>query len=213
MTVRVPPSRLQTRTQPNPLNSMKTSFALPGILTLLLLTGLVAAAQTYPDANSTVVMKLEGEKSGVMRGEIVQKGREGFHRLLAYSHEIVSPRDPATGQATGKRQHQPFRIVKYLNQSSPLLLTALANNERLKTVTIDIWGIDRAGTGVERKLLTYVLTGATIISLRPWMPNKSDTSAASYPPAEEIAFVYQSIEVTWTDGGIVGQDSWNPLAQ
>lgn len=67
-------------------------------------------------ASSSVFMTVTGDKQGLIRGEVTQRGRENQHRLLAYSHEIVSPRDPATGQATGKRQHQPFRIVKVLNQ-------------------------------------------------------------------------------------------------
>ncbi|MBM3845196.1 MAG: type VI secretion system tube protein Hcp [Verrucomicrobia bacterium] len=134
------------------------------------------------------------------------KGREGLPKLLAYSHEITSPRDPASGQATGRRQHEPFRIVKHVNRASPGLLATMARNESLKSVTIDIWAIDRFGA--ERKIITYTLKNAQIVSLRSWMPNKSDTSAAGYPPAEEVAFVYEKIEVTWHDGGVKGEDDW-----
>jgi len=36
-------------------------------------------------------------------------------------HEIVSPRDAASGQATGKRSHSPITITKEIDKSSPLL--------------------------------------------------------------------------------------------
>lgn len=158
-------------------------------------------------ANSSVFMTMTGQSQGRIDGEITQVGREKQHRLLAYSHEIVSPRDPASGQATGKRQHQPFRIVKLINQGSPMLLTAMKNNEALTEVVVDIW--TPSATGREEKLFTYTLKNARIVSLRPWMPNKSDTSAQPYPPAEEIAFVYESIKITFHNGGIESTDDWN----
>ena len=157
-------------------------------------------------AGSTVFMTVTGQKQGLIRGESTQKGRENQHRLLAYSHEIVSPRDPATGQATGKRQHQPFRIVKVLNQGSPPLMTAMTTSEDLSSVVIDVW--TPTSVGAEVKLLTYTLTNARIVSLRPWMPNRSDASAQSYPPAEEIAFTYQTIKVLYWNGGIESVDEW-----
>jgi type VI secretion system secreted protein Hcp len=181
----------------------------------LLLAALLSFAsdglsQTASTANTTVFLRLQGEKTGVITGEVVQKGREGTHKLLAYSHEIVSPRDPASGLPTGKRQHQPFRVVKLINRASPILLQVLATNERLTTVTIDLWV--PAPTGVEVKMLTYTLTNAQLVSSRPWMPNKSDSATASYPPAEELAFIYQKISVTYHDGGITGEDDWDTTA-
>jgi type VI secretion system secreted protein Hcp len=177
-------------------------------LSLLALT-LALAGQALgqsSSANSTVLMQLTGQRQGLIRGEVTQKGREGQHRLLAYSHEIVVPRDPATGLPTGKRQHQPFRIVKLLNASSPLLMTAMTSNENLSTVVIDIWAPTPVGT--EIKLITYTLTNARIVSLRPWMPNHSDTAAQNYPPAEEIAFTYQAITVTYPSNGAESTDEW-----
>ena len=41
------------------------------------------------------------------------------------SHTITSPRDVATGQASGKRQHQPVRITKEWGAASPVLRIAI----------------------------------------------------------------------------------------
>ncbi|MFY9151766.1 MAG: type VI secretion system tube protein Hcp [Prolixibacteraceae bacterium] len=40
---------------------------------------------------------------------------------INFDQEIVSPRDVASGMATGKRMHKPFVITKELDKSSPLL--------------------------------------------------------------------------------------------
>jgi len=176
---------------------------------LCLAVTLSFAGQIFAQSSSsttTVLMKVTSQTRGEIKGEVTQKGREDQHELLAYSHEIVSPNDPATGLPTGKRQHQPFRIVKLLNQGSPLLLQAMANNENLTSVLVDVWVSNP--TGAELKLMTYKLTNARIVSIRPWMPNRSDTSARSYPPAEEIAFTYQKIEVTFQPAGVTASDDW-----
>ena len=34
---------------------------------------------------------------------------------------IVSPRDPATGQATGRRSFKPLNVTKELDKSTPIL--------------------------------------------------------------------------------------------
>lgn len=156
-------------------------------------------------SGSSVYLRIDGTKNP-MPGEVTQKGREAQHLILAYSHEIISPRDAASGQATGKLQHQPFRLVKLINRSSPLLLQALANNEIIPTVTIDIWTPSAVGTEV--KLLTYVLKNARLVSVRPWMPNKHDSSALSYGPAEEIALTYESISENFMNGVSTGEASW-----
>lgn len=86
-------------------------------------------------------------------------------------------------------------------------MTALTANEYLSTVIIDIW--NTTDIGAEVKLYTYTLTNAKVVSLRPWMPNKSDSTALTYPPAEEIAFTYQTIKVAFVNGGIESIDNWN----
>lgn len=184
------------------------SFRLLHILTLALT--LFFADQVFAQSSSSttaVLMTVTGQRSGQIKGEVVQKGREDMHKLLAYSHEIVSPSDPASGLPTGKRQHQPFRIVKLLNQGSPLLMQAMTTSENLTSVVVDVWVT--GGGGFETKLMTYKLTNARIISLRPWMPNRSDVSAQSYPPSEEIAFAYQNIEVTFQSTGATASDDWS----
>lgn len=178
------------------------------VLTVIAALGLAPSAQAQTTAGSIAYMKvMGGSKLGDILGEVTQKGREGQHGVLAFSHEIVSPRDAASGLPTGKRQHQPFRVVKLLNKGTPLLTQALANNETFKQVVIDFWAAS-AATGAEVKVLSYTLNGASVVSIRPWMPNRQDSSTTGYTPAEEISFVYQSITTTYWNGGIESTVEW-----
>ena len=62
-------------------------------------------------------LKLKGQKQGEIKGSVTQKGREDKIMVIAVSHEIISPRDPASGLPTGKRMHKPFVITKELDKS------------------------------------------------------------------------------------------------
>src|SRR5215207_5809794 len=72
------------------------------------------------------------------------------------THEIVSPRDAASGLPTGKRQHKPFVITKEIDKTTPLLLNALVNNENLVTVKVAITD------GTSNTIMTIQLTNANI---------------------------------------------------
>jgi type VI secretion system secreted protein Hcp len=156
-------------------------------------------------SNSTVFMSITGPSGGI-EGEVTTQGRQGWHKLMAFSHEIISPRDSASGLPTGKRQHTPFKIVKLINKGTPKLLNTMVGNTPLYYIDISVWS--PAAGGGETKVLTYRLSNAYVTSIRPWMPNKSDPSAQLYPPAEEITFTYQYIEVTYHPDNIIAQDEW-----
>src|SRR3954470_1995728 len=97
-------------------------------------------------------LKLKGAKQGAIDGSVTQKGREGKIMIIAVQHEIVSPRDPASGLPTGKRMHKPFVVTKELDKSSPLLYNVLVNNENIPTWKLEHWTpqIKAAqGTGAE----------------------------------------------------------------
>src|SRR5579859_4948716 len=93
-------------------------------------------------------LRLKGQKQGEIKGGVLIKGREGSIGIIAVTHSIVSPRDAATGQPSGKRQHKPFKFTKELDQSTPLLLQALVNNENLTETRFDFWRANVAGKEV-----------------------------------------------------------------
>lgn len=156
-------------------------------------------------------LKLKGQKQGDIKGSVTQKGREGKIMVIAVSHEIVSPRDPASGQATGKRQHKPFVITKQVDKSSPLLFNALVNNENITSWELQFFAPKTqgaGGTGVEVNHYTIKLTNAQLVDIKTIMLNNKNPDLVKFAEYEEIAFTYQKIEWTWMDGGITSSDDW-----
>ncbi len=156
-------------------------------------------------------LKLKGQIQGDIKGSVIQKGREGKIMVIAVSHEIVSPRDAASGQATGKRQHKPFVITKELDKSSPLLYKALVNNENITTWELQHFTSQSGGSGgggAEVNHYTVKLTNAKIVDIKSIMLNNKNPELSRYAEYEEIAFTYQKIEWLWVLGGITASDDW-----
>jgi type VI secretion system secreted protein Hcp len=109
--------------------------------------------------------------------------------VTAVSHEIISPRDPASGLPTGKRQHKPIVFTTQWGASTPLFLNALVNNETLTSVLI---GLLRNGN----QFATIKLTNASI------------SDYVQHGGYVTISMTYQKIEWTSVDGGTTAQDDW-----
>jgi type VI secretion system secreted protein Hcp len=156
-------------------------------------------------------LKLKGQKQGEIKGSVTQKGREGKIAVIAVSHEVVSPRDAASGLPTGKRMHKPFVITKELDKSSPLLYNALVNNENIPEWELQFWAPQlkaTAGTGTEVQHYTVKLLNANIASIDFRMPNNKHPDLMKFAEYEDVAFTYQKITWTWNDGGITAEDDW-----
>ena len=151
-------------------------------------------------------LNLKGQKTGDIKGSVTQKGREGKIMVIAVSHEIVSPRDPASGLPTGKRMHKPMVITKELDKSTPLLYNVLINNENITEWQLQFW--QPSATGAEKQHFTIKLTNSNIASIAMRLPNNKHPDLMKFETYEEIAFTYQKIEWTWTDGGITAMDDW-----
>jgi type VI secretion system secreted protein Hcp len=156
-------------------------------------------------------LKLKGQKQGDIKGSVTQKGREGKIMVIAVNHEVVSPRDAASGLPTGKRMHKPFIITKELDKSSPLLFNALVNNENITSFELQFFTPQiKAGTGIGAEFNHYTvkLINAKISDIKSIMLNNKYPEFAKLAEYEEISFTYQKIEWTWMDGGITASDNW-----
>ena len=156
-------------------------------------------------------MKVRGQKQGWIKGSVMQKGREDSIAVIAYHHSVVSPRDPNSGLPTGQRMHKPFTVVKTTDRATPPLYTALCTNESLPEVIIYFWKPQikaGAGVGSEVQYYTVKLTNASIASITAMMPNIEDSAQQKFDLQEEVAFVYQKIEWTWTEGNETAMDDW-----
>ena len=140
--------------------------------------GPMGATAANPDAVSGTAA-VSGQKQGAIAP----------FAITGITHEIVSPRDAASGLATGKRQHKPITFIKEWGPSTPRLINATVDNETLTSILI---GLLRNGTQVA----TIKLTNAHV------------SNYSSHGLTESWSFTYQKIEWTWLDGGITAQDDW-----
>jgi type VI secretion system secreted protein Hcp len=157
-------------------------------------------------------LRLVGQKTGEIHGSVAQKGREGKIMVIAASHDITTPPgDAASGMSTGKRMHKPFVITKEVDRSSVPLHQLQASNEDLREWELQFWTPQlkaASGTGAEVQYFTIKLTHASIASITMQMPNNKHPDLVKLNPFEDVAFSYQRIEWTWTDGAITASDDW-----
>ncbi|WP_114789393.1 type VI secretion system tube protein TssD [Niabella yanshanensis] len=156
-------------------------------------------------------LKITGSKQGIIKGSCIQRGKEGLIEVIAFDHEITSPRDAATGQASGKRQHQPLVVTKELDKSTTALIQALIQNETLSSFELKFFAPNKLGTaggqGAEFNHFTIRLKNASVTGIKTIMPNNKNPELSKYAEYEECSFVYEEIEWVWTLGSLTTNDS------
>ncbi|MBI3139525.1 MAG: type VI secretion system tube protein Hcp [Sphingobacteriales bacterium] len=143
----------------------------------------------------TITISVEGTKQGKFKGES-QKGKFADKSELAgYLLEITSPRDVASGQASGRRTFQPVLLLKATGASSPQFLQALSTNELLKKVVIDFYRPDPSG--MEINYFTVTLENASISGYKQFTgPLENEKfNPVNTILYDEIKLVYQRITV------------------
>jgi type VI secretion system Hcp family effector len=151
-----------------------------------------ALCQEYEvGVNVVGLAEIPGAPGGVTNG-----GRSGLVEVFGWSHEIVSPRDAASGLPTGKRQHKPFTVVKPVDQASPLLFELACANAGIQHITMTFVVTPsvtpKALEGINFGNLTVVLENARIASLQMGAVSE-EASEDNPPPVEEVSFVYERI--------------------
>jgi type VI secretion system secreted protein Hcp len=82
----------------------------------------------------------------------------------------------------------------------------LVNNENVTEWELQFWQPSPSGAEVQH--YTVKLTNANIASIHFRMLNNKNPELMKYAEYEEIAFTYQKIIWTWTQGGITAEDDW-----
>jgi type VI secretion system secreted protein Hcp len=151
-------------------------------------------------------MRLTGERQGEIKGSVTQAGREDSIMVIAYNHEVFSPRDPSEGLPSDKRQHAPLRITKEIDKSTPKLMNAWSNGERMTSFELRFW--QPSMTGQEVQFYTIRLQDAQIVSIRQEMLNNRYPENMQHKEREHIAFTYRAIEWIYENGGLAFEDRW-----
>ena len=148
-----------------------------------------------------VYMKIEGQTQKVFD---VEKLRDGHHEeviVLGFDHGIDTPFDAASGVPLGRIQHNPIRIMKMIDVTSPQLYAAMVGKEQL-TVEFRWWRANK-DTAEEEQYHTITISNATVVGMKQNMSSESmfeggpvskgGTRANSTPHMEEVSFSYHDI--------------------
>jgi hypothetical protein len=131
-----------------------------GLATLLASTSVTAfAAQKF-------LMSIEGTKQGKVKGESTVRGHEGWTEggKVTIGDLEMSEANHATllkTLTTGRRVHEPIKIVREVDKASPIIWTALCSNETFKTATIDIVDEPASSKAEPKVIHRLVITGGT----------------------------------------------------
>jgi type VI secretion system secreted protein Hcp len=147
-------------------------------------------------------------------GESKDKAHDKWIEVIEFSHTIEqeagATRASSGGLTKGRGVHGAFRIVKYLDKSSPKLAQAASGGKHIGDVTIEL------AKAIGEKQVTYmkyVLTHATITCIKS--SGSFSTERGTSAPIEEVLFGYNKIDWTYTEYDDTGagkgsvDGSWN----
>jgi len=162
-----------------------------------------AAFRQIPLTATEFTFTIQGSKQGFFHGDRDATDIRG----LSYELQVTTPIDPATGQASGRRQYKPFVITKEWGASSPQILTALATNETLPAVQLQFFRTSREGVQVVDHVIT--LTNATIVEVHHHPVAGLKDSSSDKHEVEEISFTFRKIEVDDRINKTTFVDDWS----
>jgi type VI secretion system secreted protein Hcp len=163
----------------------------------------LAVASLPASAAVNAYMKIDGAKQGEFKGGGTRKDSKQWIPVIAVSHAVESPRDAASGRASGKREHASIKITKEWDAASPQFQRALTENEALRQVVIEF--VRTGPQGKEQVYQTVTLTNALVTHIQKI--GASHAGRANNMEQEEIELTFQKIEVN-SNGKTSVKDDW-----
>ncbi len=127
-----------------------------------------------------------GKKQGPLKGEVVAPGHENEIGVIAWHWGVTAPTAPGSTRATGRRVYEMLHVDKYIDAASTKLINALATNEELRSVTLNL----RKAGADEEDFFTIKLELARVVASEM----RSSPSGGLY---ETVAFAYQKIQIDY----------------
>ena len=157
-------------------------------------------------------ISIEGTKQGAFKGEVVAREGTGHGKIagVRYFCETTSPRDVATGQASGKRVHKPIMFSKEWDASSPQLFKALVTNELLTKVLFEFIRTDE--NGQDEVHFRVTLTSANIASIKSYV-DLTDATGDAYDAheLEDVEVTFRKIEIENMTAKTSAVDDWTKV--
>lgn len=153
-------------------------------------------------------LRVKGTKQGDLKGESGKN--QNNIPVLGFSYNVQSPRDLATGQASGKRQHKPVTVFKEWGVISPQLMEAIVTGERLTSVIID--EVRTNSKGIEVVYMEIRLTNATVSEITIEPERSDDQPIWMNKEIEQVSFTFEKIEFENYVSKVVAIDDWEQSA-
>ncbi|HVP15208.1 MAG TPA: type VI secretion system tube protein TssD [Terriglobales bacterium] len=152
-------------------------------------------------------LKANGQQ---IKGESTQMslGRADSIECVYYEQGIETAREAGSALATGRRQYTPILIRKRIDKSSPLIFKALTQNQVIDAV-FKFFRPNPTGDGTTEQFFTVEIKKGRIAALKNYVPDTIEPASSTEPPLEEIQFLFHTISMTYTDGGVTHEDTWD----
>ena len=145
-----------------------------------------------------------------IKGESTQTslGRQDSIECVYYEQKVITAREAGSGMATGRRQYEPLLVRKRIDKSSPLLMKALVENQKVDG-TFKFFRPNPKGDGTTQQFYTVAIKDGRVASMKQLVPDTIVPASSTEPPLEEVTFVFHTIAWTFTDGGVTHEDTWS----
>jgi type VI secretion system secreted protein Hcp len=144
-----------------------------------------------------------------IKGESTQTsmGREGSIECVSYEQAVKTAREEGTNTVTGRRQHQPIKIMKRIDQSSPLIMKALTENQKIEAV-FKFYRPNPANDGSTEQFYTVQLKEGNVSAVKQSVHDTVAKETAGLAPMEAVEFVFKEIIWRYEKGGVEHPDKW-----
>ena len=140
---------------------------------------------------SHFLMSVTLKKQGQIKGQPAKSASGKDLSCLSFEMACELPYIlQGQGQPKGKRGHSPVTITRETDSASPLLWQALATNEAIAFVGIDV--IETRPSGGETLVNRITLTNATIREIKPYV----EPGVTEGKNVHKIVFDYGEIAMT-----------------
>jgi type VI secretion system secreted protein Hcp len=181
------------------------------IISFITLAAIAWSSSAHAASNGNVSVK--GKTQGQFKGDSTSGKRKDMIAVLSFNFGLSSPRDVASGQASGRRRLDPVCFVKEWSGSTPQFYQAATTNELLSEVKFEFYRTNP--NGEEYAYQTISLTDASISQIKMYTSRPSDTSSSAKTTGvydlknvEEICLSFRKITISNTDAKTTYVDDW-----
>lgn len=152
----------------------------------------------------------KGPLHGLKLGPKTLTPRNIAMEIRAWSFSVISPRDAASGSASGKRQHSPLLVItKQTGINSPLLFQrCAAGNQLFAKLKINFLGTQGKGNNPPQVYHTIDLTNASVVNYRRFVGQPKSAAEGHSSELEEFGITFQKITYANVTKSKSTSDDW-----